>query len=50
MSLYDETVMPALRFLDNVDKWLDAGVEHAKKKGVELGKVQFIGPIDIKPM
>jgi hypothetical protein len=35
MSLYEEVIPPCLKFLDNMDKWLDAGIEHAKKKGFE---------------
>ena len=35
MSLYDETIPHFQRLLDNFDKWLDAGVEHAKKKSFD---------------
>jgi uncharacterized protein len=35
MSLYEEIIPPCLKFLDNMDGWLAAGVEHAKKKSFE---------------
>lgn len=32
MSLYDETVPPMQKYLNNLDAWLDAGVAHAEAK------------------
>ena len=39
MSLYDEIVPPALKYLDNVDAWLDAGVAHAKAKNFDFANL-----------
>jgi hypothetical protein len=36
MSLFDEIIPPALKYLDNVDAWLDAGVAHAKAKNFDF--------------
>lgn len=36
MSLFDEIVPPALKYLDNIDAWLDAGVAHAKAKNFDF--------------
>jgi hypothetical protein len=35
MSLYEEIIPPCLKFLDNMDKWLDEAVAYAKKKSFE---------------
>lgn len=35
MSLYDETIHPLDKMLENLNAWLDAGVEHAKSKSFE---------------
>lgn len=35
MSLYDMTVSQTIRMLNNLDRWLEAGIEHAKKKGFD---------------
>jgi hypothetical protein len=32
MSLYDEIIPPAQKYLNNLDAWLDAGIAHAKAK------------------
>ncbi len=36
MSLFDETIPTSLKYLDNLDAWLDAGVAHAKAKNFEF--------------
>jgi uncharacterized protein len=35
MSLYEEIIPTCLKFLDNMDKWLDMGIEHGKKKSFD---------------
>ncbi len=35
MSLYEEIIPPCQKFLDNLDAWLNAGVEHAKSKSFD---------------
>lgn len=36
MSLFDEIVPPALKYLDNLDAWLDLGIAHAKAKNFDF--------------